>query len=155
MAHVVVRVGQNQMESVITRRRTDQLGLKKGDKVAVIIKSTEAGFVKRYARTWWSKYTGDSRLALGRRNLPRSPPLSLEVDIIWLRFVREGRTSRLDMTVLSLYSTGIWPSGISWAAHVAICWEPAFANTAAIEAFTYSPSADCAQKFRGSDIPPF
>ena len=41
MAHVVVRVGKSQIESVITRRSAEQLGLKKGDKVTVIVKSTE------------------------------------------------------------------------------------------------------------------
>lgn len=42
MAHVVVSIGKkHQIESVITRRSAKQLGLKKGDKVTVIIKSTE------------------------------------------------------------------------------------------------------------------
>jgi len=41
MAHVVVSIGKNQVESVITRKSAEQLGLKKGDKVKVIIKSTE------------------------------------------------------------------------------------------------------------------
>jgi molybdopterin-binding protein len=41
MAHVVVRVGKSQVESVITRRSAEELGLKKGDKVTVVIKSTE------------------------------------------------------------------------------------------------------------------
>jgi len=41
MAHVIVRIGKNQIESVITRRSAEQLGLKKGDKVTVVIKSTE------------------------------------------------------------------------------------------------------------------
>jgi molybdopterin-binding protein len=41
MAHVVVRIGKNQIESVITRRSAEQLGLKKGDNVKVVIKSTE------------------------------------------------------------------------------------------------------------------
>ena len=41
MAHVVVKVGKNQIESVITRRSVEHLGLKKGDKVTVVIKSTE------------------------------------------------------------------------------------------------------------------
>ena len=41
MAHIVVRVGKNQIESVITRRSAEQLGLKKGDNVTVVIKSTE------------------------------------------------------------------------------------------------------------------
>ena len=41
MAHVVVRIGKSQIESVITRRSAEQLALKKGDKVTVVIKSTE------------------------------------------------------------------------------------------------------------------
>jgi len=41
MAHVVVQVGENQIESVITRRSAEELKLKKGDKVKVVIKSTE------------------------------------------------------------------------------------------------------------------
>ena len=41
MAHVVVRVGNNQIESVITRRSAEELALKKGDRVKVVIKSTE------------------------------------------------------------------------------------------------------------------
>ena len=41
MAHVDVKVGKGQIESVITRRSAEQLGLKKGDKVIVVIKSTE------------------------------------------------------------------------------------------------------------------
>jgi molybdopterin-binding protein len=41
MAHVVVRVGTNQIESVITRASAEAMGLKKGDSVRAIIKSTE------------------------------------------------------------------------------------------------------------------
>jgi molybdopterin-binding protein len=41
MAHVDVKVGKSQIESVITRRSAEQLGLKKGDKVKVVVKSTE------------------------------------------------------------------------------------------------------------------
>ena len=41
MAHVVVRVGDNLIESVITRRSAEAMGLKKGDAVKVVIKSTE------------------------------------------------------------------------------------------------------------------
>ena len=41
MAHVVVKVGKSQVESVITRRSAEELGLKKGDQVKVVIKSTE------------------------------------------------------------------------------------------------------------------
>lgn len=41
MAHVVVKIGKNQIESVITRRSAEELGLKKGDTVKVVIKSTE------------------------------------------------------------------------------------------------------------------
>ena len=41
MAHVVVRVGKNLIESVITKRSADELKLKVGDTVTAIIKSTE------------------------------------------------------------------------------------------------------------------
>ena len=41
MAHVVVKVGNNLIESVITRNSAQELGLKKGDSVRVIVKSTE------------------------------------------------------------------------------------------------------------------
>ncbi len=41
MAHVTVRVGENIVESVITRRSAEEMELKVGDTVAAIIKSTE------------------------------------------------------------------------------------------------------------------
>lgn len=41
MAHVNVRVGDNLVESVITRTSAEELKLKKGDRVRVVIKSTE------------------------------------------------------------------------------------------------------------------
>jgi molybdopterin-binding protein len=41
MALISVRVGDNTVESVITRASAEQLGLKKGDSVRAIIKSTE------------------------------------------------------------------------------------------------------------------
>ncbi len=41
MAHVVVRVGANAIESVITRASAEALGLKVGDRVRAVIKSTE------------------------------------------------------------------------------------------------------------------
>jgi molybdopterin-binding protein len=41
MARVVVRVGENTIESVITRQSAEEMGLKVGDSVKVVIKSTE------------------------------------------------------------------------------------------------------------------
>ena len=41
MAHIVVQVGDNEIESVITRRSTEEMNLKVGDAVTVVIKSTE------------------------------------------------------------------------------------------------------------------
>jgi molybdopterin-binding protein len=41
MAHVSVRVGDNIIESVITRRSAEEMKLKVGDTVAAVIKSTE------------------------------------------------------------------------------------------------------------------
>lgn len=40
MASVAVRVGDNIIESVITRASAESLGLKKGDAVRAVIKST-------------------------------------------------------------------------------------------------------------------
>ena len=41
MAHVVVKVGNDRIESVITRRSADELNLKKGDTVIAVVKATE------------------------------------------------------------------------------------------------------------------
>ncbi len=41
MAHVVMRMGNNLIESVITRKSAEEMKLKKGDQVTAIIKSTE------------------------------------------------------------------------------------------------------------------
>ena len=41
MAHVVVKLGKITIESVITRQSADEMKLKKGDTVEVVIKSTE------------------------------------------------------------------------------------------------------------------
>jgi molybdopterin-binding protein len=46
MAHVTVRVGNNVVESVITRRSAEEMALKKGDKVKAVIKSTEVMLLK-------------------------------------------------------------------------------------------------------------
>jgi molybdopterin-binding protein len=41
MAHVVIRAGNNLIESVITKRSADEMKLKVGDTVSAVIKSTE------------------------------------------------------------------------------------------------------------------
>ena len=41
MAHVVVRIGQHKVESLISRASAEELKLQKGDAVQVVIKSTE------------------------------------------------------------------------------------------------------------------
>jgi molybdopterin-binding protein len=46
MAHVTVRVGENLIESVITRTSAEALGLKRGDQVKAVIKSTEVMILK-------------------------------------------------------------------------------------------------------------
>jgi molybdopterin-binding protein len=40
-ALVTVKVGNNIVESVITKRSAEEMGLKKGDKVTAVIKATE------------------------------------------------------------------------------------------------------------------
>lgn len=41
MAHVVIKVGKDLIESVITKRSADEMKLKVGDTVKAVIKSTE------------------------------------------------------------------------------------------------------------------
>jgi molybdopterin-binding protein len=41
MAHVVMTIGNQQVESIITRASAESLNLKKGDTVRAVIKSTE------------------------------------------------------------------------------------------------------------------
>ena len=41
MAHVTIRVGQNLIDSVITRKSVDEMKLKKGDSVVAVVKATE------------------------------------------------------------------------------------------------------------------
>jgi molybdopterin-binding protein len=40
-ALITVKVGDNVIESVITKRSAEELGLKQGDKVTAVIKATE------------------------------------------------------------------------------------------------------------------
>ena len=46
MAQVTLRVGRNTIDSVITRESAEDMGLRKGDRVAALIKSTEIMIVK-------------------------------------------------------------------------------------------------------------
>jgi molybdopterin-binding protein len=41
MAEVSIRVGQNMIDAIITRRSAEELKLKKGDTVIAVIKATE------------------------------------------------------------------------------------------------------------------
>jgi molybdopterin-binding protein len=41
VCHIVIRVGDHLIESVITRRSADDLALKKGDQVTAVVKATE------------------------------------------------------------------------------------------------------------------
>ena len=41
MAQVTIKVGQNVIESVITRQSAEELGLKKSDEVTAVVKATE------------------------------------------------------------------------------------------------------------------
>ena len=46
MAQVTIRVGRNLVDAVITRDSAEELGLKKGDRVAAVVKSTEVMVAK-------------------------------------------------------------------------------------------------------------
>ena len=41
LAYITVQVGDSVIESVITRRSAEELGLKKGDSVTAVVKATE------------------------------------------------------------------------------------------------------------------
>jgi molybdopterin-binding protein len=44
--HITVRVGESVIESVITRRSAEEMGLKKGDAVTAVVNSTEVMIAK-------------------------------------------------------------------------------------------------------------
>ena len=46
MGHIVIQVGENEIESVITRRSVEEMNLQAGDEVTVVIKSTEVTIQK-------------------------------------------------------------------------------------------------------------
>jgi molybdopterin-binding protein len=46
MAHITVRVGENTIESVITRNSAEEMKLGKGDTVKAVVKSTEVMLLK-------------------------------------------------------------------------------------------------------------
>jgi hypothetical protein len=50
MAHVVVKVGDNAVESVITHQSAEDLGLKKGDPVRVVVKYHRSDDPRKTAR---------------------------------------------------------------------------------------------------------
>jgi len=41
LAHVTIRVGENEIESVITLRSAEEMSLQKGDVVTAVVKATE------------------------------------------------------------------------------------------------------------------
>ena len=47
MAHVTIKVGQNIIESVITRQSAEELDSKKGDAVTAVVKATEVMISKQ------------------------------------------------------------------------------------------------------------
>jgi molybdopterin-binding protein len=46
MAQVTIRVGRQLVDAVITRDSAEEMGLKKGDRVAALVKSTEVMVLK-------------------------------------------------------------------------------------------------------------
>ena len=46
LVHVIVRVGEHTIDSVITRRSAEEMGLKKGDSVTAVVKATEVMLAK-------------------------------------------------------------------------------------------------------------
>ncbi len=48
MAHITIRVGQNVIDSVITRKSAQELKLKKGDTVTAVVKATDVMVLKNH-----------------------------------------------------------------------------------------------------------
>ncbi len=46
LAHVTIKVAGGAIESVITRRSAEEMGLKKGDSVTAVVKATEVMIAK-------------------------------------------------------------------------------------------------------------
>lgn len=46
LTHITVRVGDSVIESVITKRSAEEMGLKKGDSVTAVVKATEVMIAK-------------------------------------------------------------------------------------------------------------
>jgi molybdopterin-binding protein len=46
LAHITMRVGESVIESVITRRSAEEMGLKVGDAVTAVVKATEVMIAK-------------------------------------------------------------------------------------------------------------
>ena len=46
LAHVTIRIGDSVIESVITKRSADEMGLKIGDTVTAVVKATEVMIAK-------------------------------------------------------------------------------------------------------------
>ena len=46
LAHITVRVGDSVIESVITKRSAEEMGLKEGDSVTAVVKATEVMIAK-------------------------------------------------------------------------------------------------------------
>jgi molybdopterin-binding protein len=46
LAHITIRVGDSVIESVITKRSAEEMGLKKGDAVTAVVKATEVMITK-------------------------------------------------------------------------------------------------------------
>src|ERR1017187_5361360 len=67
MAHIVVQVGENEVESVIARRSAEEMNLKTGDSVTVVIKSTEV-MIQKY------RCTGSVRSPDPKRTHLPNPP---------------------------------------------------------------------------------
>lgn len=45
-AEVAVKIGDNQIKSVITKEAVEELGLKEGDEVSVVVKATDVMILK-------------------------------------------------------------------------------------------------------------
>jgi molybdate transport system regulatory protein len=47
MAHVIVQVGENEIESIVTRQSAEEMNLNAGDPITMVIRATEVMLTRR------------------------------------------------------------------------------------------------------------
>lgn len=71
VAHVIVQIGGNEIESIVTRQSADEMKLKPGDPITVVIRSTEVMLSG-------NAMEGGTEMGSGTQNLSTPQPTELK-----------------------------------------------------------------------------